>query len=431
VAKGATLAFKCTATFSDGSTQDVTALSTWSVKDVTGAGVATIDTTGLLRAQTVGSARITARFQTRSSYTTAEVTPAKLSQLTVSPIAPTISAGTNIRFSAAGTYSDGTTADVSSEVTWSISDVTGTGVASIDGTGTANGLKQGVAQISAELDTLAGETLLTVGPGIPVRLSFLMPPAKTPKGTTTQFVAIADLSDGGTQDVSNLVTWTATDVMGTSVASISATGVVTGNNIGKATISASLRGLSISAGFEVTSAVLTSIEVAPGTLSLYVAQGATLVANGNYSDRTLQDISATATWTSTDVMGTGVLSTAAGGKIVAKSAGMASVIATQAGFSASASVEVKPLTITGLAVTPLLNFPISSLPITLTASGTLPTGSIADVSSLATWSLVVTDGTPSDWKINKGVVTAGSVGRATVTATFMGYSATAFVLRFL
>ncbi|MFO0577633.1 MAG: Ig-like domain-containing protein [Polyangia bacterium] len=427
VAKGSTLAFTATATFSDGSTQDVTKLATWSVKDVTGVGVATIDTTGVMQARAVGSARITARFQTRSSYTTAEITPAKLTRVVVSPPTPTLAAGTSVRFSALGTYSDGTTTDVSSQVTWSISDVMGTGVASIDGTGTANGLHQGQALISAELDALVGTTLLTVGPGVPVRLSFSTAPAQTPKGTTARFVAMADLSDGGTQDVSALVTWTATDVMGTAVASVSASGVVTGNNVGKATITAALRGLSVSSSFEVTPAVLTAIQLSSTSLSLFQAQAATLTATGIYSDGTRKDLSATADWASVDVMGTSVLASVAGGRIVAKNVGQARVTATQAGFSASATVEVKASSVTSLVVSPDTALYFLS-PVQLTATATLMGGGTLDVTNLATWSLDVI-GTPADWKVSKGLVTAGSTGSSTVTATYMGFTSSSLVIR--
>lgn len=427
VAKGSTLTFTATATFSDGSTQDVTKLATWSVKDVTGVGVATIDTTGVMQARAVGSARITARFQTRSSYTTAEITPAKLTRIVVSPPTPTIAAGTNVRFSALGTYSDGTSTDVSSQVTWSISDVMGSGVASIDGTGTANGLHQGQALISAELDALVGTTLLTVGPGVPVRLSFSAAPAQTPKGTTARFAVMADLSDGGTQDVSALATWTSTDVMGTAVASVSASGVVTGNNVGKATITAALRGLSVSSSFEVTPAVLTAIQLSSTSLTLFQAQSTTLSAIGVYSDGTRKDLSATADWAGVDVMGTGVLSSVAGGRIVAKNVGQARVTATQAGFSASATVEVKASSVTSLSVSP--NPAIYFLgPVQLTATATLMGGGTLDVTNLATWTLDVI-GTPADWKVSKGLVTAASSGNATVTATYMGHTSSSIVMR--
>lgn len=428
VAKGSTLAFTATATFSDGSTQDVTKLATWSVKDVTGVGVATIDTTGVMQARAVGSARITARYETRSSYTTAQITPAKLTSVAISPAAPTIAAGTNVRFSATGTYSDGSTADVSSQVTWSIRDVMGTGVASIDGTGTANGLRQGQAMISAELDALIGNSLMTVGPGVPVRLYFSTAPAQTPKGTTARFSVTADLSDGGTQDVSGLVTWTSTDVSGTSVASVSASGVVSGNNLGKANITASLRGLSVSSSFEVTAAVLTSISLSSTSLVLFQMQSTTLSASGVYSDGTRKDISATVDWEGSDLIGTGVVAVAAGGRITGRNIGQALITASQAGLKASATVEVKASTVTSLSVSPSSAFYFLS-PLQLTATATMMGGGTADVTSAATWTIDVTDGTPADWKVNKGLVTANSPGIATVTATYMGASSFSLVFR--
>ena len=78
VAKGLTQQFTATATFSDGTTQDVTTLSAWSIKDTTGTGVAGINSRGLATAKSIGKARITARYLTASTTANLEVTAAAL-----------------------------------------------------------------------------------------------------------------------------------------------------------------------------------------------------------------------------------------------------------------------------------------------------------------------------------------------------------------
>ena len=74
VPKGLTQQFKVMATFSDGTTQDVTTMSAWSVKDTLGTGVAIVNSLGLATAKSVGKARISARYLTKTTSTTLEVT---------------------------------------------------------------------------------------------------------------------------------------------------------------------------------------------------------------------------------------------------------------------------------------------------------------------------------------------------------------------
>jgi hypothetical protein len=302
-------------------------------------------------------------------------------------------------------------------------------VASIDGTGTANGQKQGQAKIAAELDSVTGEALLTVGSGVPVRIYLSTAPSQAPKGTTARFVATAALSDGSTQDVSSLATWSAADVVGTAVAAVDATGLVTGNHVGKATITATLRGLSAAAGFEVTPAVVTALEITPESLTLHPLQTSTLRVNAIYSDGSRQDFSATASWTSADVMGTDILTAAAGGKLSAKNVGTARVTAAWSGLSASAIVQVTPGTITKVSIDGLGFILITFSPYQFTATATFADGGTADVTSLATWTVSVKTGTPADWACDQGLLTAKSHGDVLVTASYMGFSGVVEVIR--
>lgn len=251
IPRGLTQPMKATATFTDGSTQDVTALAGWSIKDVSGSGVAVVSTVGVVTARQLGKATVTARYMTKISYTTLEVTPAAVTSLAVSPIDPSIAKGTEQRFTATATFSDGSVQGVTDLADWIVTDVMGTGVASIDGTGSAFGEAVGKARIQAEFQGKAAETTLTVNPATVVSLSISPTAATVDKGATAKFSASARLSDGSTQDVTALVDWTSTDVMGTGVASVDASGQAKGQAVGQARISCSYRGKSATATLEV------------------------------------------------------------------------------------------------------------------------------------------------------------------------------------
>jgi hypothetical protein len=251
VAKGLLKQFTATATFSDGSTQDVTALAGWSIKDTTGSGVATINSTGLATTKKVGKARITARYLTGSASASLEVTAAAVTTLAISPLLPTITKGSAQLFVATATFTDATVQDVSSLADWVITDIVGSGVASIDGSGAATGDAVGQAKVSAEYLGKTAATTLTVTAAAVATITISPAAATIDKGTTQKFTASARLTDGSTQDITATAAWTATDVMGVGVASVDASGVAKGQAVGQARIGCSYRGVSATAALTV------------------------------------------------------------------------------------------------------------------------------------------------------------------------------------
>src|SRR5439155_6947761 len=71
--------------------------------------------------------------------------PASLSSLQLSPNSSSIASGATQNFTATGTFSDGSTSDMTVSVQWSSSDST---VATVGSTGVANGLGIGVVVIT-------------------------------------------------------------------------------------------------------------------------------------------------------------------------------------------------------------------------------------------------------------------------------------------
>ena len=104
--------FTATATWGDGSQQDVTKLATWSSSSTR---VATIDSSAMATGIAAGSTTITAFFPAgvltsgnASGTTTLTVyAGVQLTSITVSPATASLLVGDHQQFSATGTYSDG------------------------------------------------------------------------------------------------------------------------------------------------------------------------------------------------------------------------------------------------------------------------------------------------------------------------------------
>lgn len=83
-----------------------------------------------------------------------------LTSIAVTPANSSINSGATQQFVAVGTYTDGSTADVTSEVTWTSSNA---GVATISSAGVATGVAGGSTSIVATSGSVSGSTTLNVG----------------------------------------------------------------------------------------------------------------------------------------------------------------------------------------------------------------------------------------------------------------------------
>jgi hypothetical protein len=159
--------FTATGTFSDGTTQDVTASATWTSSNAQVLSVSNAaETKGLASALATGTATVSASFSGITSNSTAvTVTSSALVSISVSPSNQTVSVTAGgVQFTATGTFSDGTTQSLTSAVIWSassglasISNATGSkGQATITGAGTVT--------ITATFGSVSGGTTLTITP---------------------------------------------------------------------------------------------------------------------------------------------------------------------------------------------------------------------------------------------------------------------------
>jgi probable HAF family extracellular repeat protein len=132
------------------------------------------------------------------------VAPHNLTGITVTPATPTIPKGAAQRFTATGTYSDGTTADLTGSVSWSSSN---SRIATIDSSGLLSTHVRGTTTVTATAGSISGSTLATVGPKKLVSLTITPANPTIPVGATEQFAASGTYTDGSTIDLAGKGYW--------------------------------------------------------------------------------------------------------------------------------------------------------------------------------------------------------------------------------
>ena len=188
-----------------------------------------------------------------------------LTSITVTPPNSTLDIGQNQQYAATGTFSDGSSRDVTNLVTWSSSNTT---VASVSSSGLALGIHQGSSTISATLNTADGPITGVAALGVIVTLKSITITPVNPSianGTSMQLTATGIFSDGSTQNLTNSVSWSSSSA---AVGTVSSTGLVAGAGVGSTTITATQAGVSATTTVTVTGATLTSITVTPPNSSI-------------------------------------------------------------------------------------------------------------------------------------------------------------------
>ena len=326
---GAPQQFIATATYTDGTSRDVTASSSWTSGTT---GVATVNSTsGAAAGVAAGTSVITANFGGMTGSATLTVNAATLSSIAVTPATVLVPIGGIQRYVATGTFSDGTSADISNTVTWTSNNAA---VATVVSPGVATGLTTGIATITATSGARAGAATLTVSAATLASIAVTPAAATVPIGGTQRFVATGTYSDGTRADISNSVTWTSGNI---AVATVVSPGVATGRSTGTATITATSGARAGSATLTVTAATLASIAVTPAAATVPIGGTQRFVATGTFSDGTSADISNTVTWTSNNVAVATVVSP---GVATGQSAGSATITATLGARAGSATLTV-------------------------------------------------------------------------------------------
>ncbi|MGQ0643083.1 MAG: Ig-like domain-containing protein, partial [Gemmatimonadaceae bacterium] len=282
--------------------------------------IVSVSNTGVITGVTAGSANVTATSvadPTKSAavLVTVNPPPPAVVSIVVTPANPSVVVGDVAQLVANVTVVSG----AATTVTWTTSNAT---IATVAPNGQVTGVAAGTATITAisTFDTTKrGGVSLTVNPRPAVSsVTVSSPHAALIVGTTAQMTATVAAVGGA----STAVVWSSG---ATGVATISATGVVTAVATGNATITATsvfdgTKQGSISLRVD-AAAIVNSVTVAPGTLSLAVGAAGQLAATVSTGNNASQQV----TWSSSNAAFATVDQT---GKVTAVAAGTATIRAT-------------------------------------------------------------------------------------------------------
>jgi uncharacterized protein YjdB len=326
------LSFTATGTFSDSSTQVITTDATWTSSDT---AVATVGPEGVATAVAAGTTNITAAFGGQSGLAALTVSSVTLKSIAVAPSTAVLAPASTLSYTATGTFSDGSTANVTDVVTWSSS---ATNVASISSFGQVTGQSAGTAIITAQQGSVSGTAALVVESSSLSSVTVTPAIASVAEQTATQFNAIGTFADNSTQNLTSSVSWTSSPASIATVSNASPTkGLATGVAPGTATITALFAGQSGAATLTVTNATLDSITVAPDTTTISLGGTQQFTATGNFSDGSSENLTAQVTWSSSEVS---VATISPGGLASTAGKGSTTITAKMNGVSGTAALTV-------------------------------------------------------------------------------------------
>jgi len=431
--RGLSVQFSAVGTFSDATSQDLTFDVLWDSSDPL---VATIGNApgdkGLARALATGLTTISATFGSLTQSTPMTVTDPALQSITVEPANASQLSLTRRSYTARGSFSDGTTADISSQVNWSS---TNTQVAEIDAaTGQVTTLAQGNTTIRATFGGVSASTGLTATGGNltsiqiqPVNPASLVHPTGTPAGQvgmTRRMTAMGSFSNGRQRDITEMATW--------AIRPAGVTEIEVSNNSGErgllrtraattvpTTLAATFRTIESTAGVSVLSGSLTGLQVTPLTSNIAVGTSTRFQVTGTFNVGQLLDLTHNAVWSVTGTAASVDSSLYKEGRLRGVQAGTGTVSANFGSQTANATLTVTNRTLQGLNVGPTILSTAVGGSLQLNATADYADGSSQVVTEDVDWSLDNTNvAIFADASRYPGLVYGVNVGSTTLTARF-------------
>ena len=201
IANGLTQQFTATGLYTDNSTQDLTTeVDLGLVRQRGGDGKQRRRLERAWRPRSaLGSTTVSATSGGVTGDTTLTVTDATLVSIEVSPATPSIANGLTQQFTATGLYTDNSTQDLTTQVTWASSD---SAVATVSNAAGSNGLATtagvGSTTVSATSGGVSGDTTLTVTDATLVSIEVTPAAPSVANGLTQQFTATGIYTDNST-----------------------------------------------------------------------------------------------------------------------------------------------------------------------------------------------------------------------------------------
>ena len=418
---GITEQFAATGAFTDGSVQNITGSAQWissndSIATVSNAG----GTQGLATSVATGSSSISATSGSISASTNLTVNPVSLVSITVNPSNPSIALGTTQPFTATGTFSDGSTSDLTASATWGSGNAA---VASVNSSALATSLAPGTATVTSTVGDISGATQLTVTPAAVVSITVNPAFGSIPLGLNQSFTALGTFSDGSTQDVSSSAHWSSSVP---AVATVSNTpgsqGIAASTGSGGTLISATLSNVAGSGGLTVSTVTLAAITISPQGPSIPIGGSKQFTATGLYSDGSTANITSAAAWASSSVT-VATISNGSGAQGLATSAGSGTtgISATWGSVTVSTALTVQDQLLS-ISVAPAGGLITPGADQQFTATGTYLSGLSQDLTNTVLW----TSSNPAVATITTGgLAVTAAPGQSVITANMGSISGVA------
>lgn len=380
IANGTNTNLQANGIYSDLTSQDLTAQVTWQSSDI---AIAEVNTEGLVTSHNVGTVTISASIGVVTSSTSVTVTAASLTSINLTPVSVNIALGTEYQFTASGFYTDGSTQDLTQQVSWIFSNDTIAETVN-NSAGLLLGTATGTTSIAALLNGVTGIASLTVTDAVINTLGINSSSNSIALGTTLQLEAVAVYSDTSNQTVTEQTLWQSSNP---AIAAVSPTGEVSSQTEGSTTITAIYNNVSTTLTINVTNAILSNIEITPLTQSLPAGATQAFTATGIYTDNSFQNITELVTWTSSNATVATISNTPNNkGQLTSLMSGPTDITASLSPISTTALLTVTDAVLTSIDVTPITSVISNGFTQTYTAIAHYSDGSINDVTNQVTWS---------------------------------------------
>ncbi|HAL85799.1 MAG TPA: ATP-dependent DNA ligase, partial [Deferribacteraceae bacterium] len=258
--------------------------------------------TGLVTGVTSGTAVITAEYGNRTKTANVLVGDGEiLIGVSVTPTKPILSLGSAEQLTATGIYHNTAlgkiTKDVTAEAEWETSASAVAGVNNAANKGFVLSAGAGTANITASLGGFDGVAAVTVSNATLQRVEIEPDLPVNAVNATRQMTLVGYYSDGTTRDLTSEATWVS---QSTGVATINSTGLISTHSVGTSVIVATVGSITDQTTLSVEPISVVSIDITPAAVSLAAGTTIQLAATGTYSDGSTQDITADASWSTSN-----------------------------------------------------------------------------------------------------------------------------------
>ena len=418
---GESVSFTATATYADGKVADITKTAKWTSSQD---DIVAVSNAGLATAKKPGSATITAEFGGQNGSRVVTVKPATLTKLVIAPLQATVPAGGKQVFTVIGTFSDGASKDFTESATWSVQPKTVAAISNAPGTqGHATGLGAGEATVTATFGKVVATAKLSVTAAT-LKSIAINGAVGMAKGVQKQLKAIGTYSDSKALDITDKVTWQSSNEKVVTVSNTAPKGWIAAVAEGKATLTASLDGVSGKVEVPVSAAALIKVLVDPSTKVMEAGLKESFGAKAQYSDGSVIDVTSQVVWSSSDPTVAAVSNAKANaGTVSALKAGSVTIKAALGSTIGTSKVTVKQPTLTDLTIGPHNVSRKAGQYVQYWAIAVYSNGATQNVTKQASWETsdasIATIQKGGNWK---GVAQGKKKGVATITAKYAGKS---------